>query len=85
MGDHNTQKIMTSNETHHTVAIADRIIYEGISFNISQKPRFKKVIDLTRNVSKFYQPPYRKLIYKDLLDVIHDQNMERNLILIKKE
>ena len=84
-GEHNTQKIMTSNETCPTVEIANPIISEGLSFNLAQKPRFKKVLDLARNVSKFYQPPNRKLISKDILDVIHDQNMERNLSLIKKE
>ena len=47
--------------------------------------RFKKVFYLERTVSKCYQPPNRNLISKDLLDVIHDQNMERNLSLIKKE
>ena len=48
-----------------------------------RKNRFKKVLDLARTVSKCYQPPNRKLISKDILDVIHDQNMERNLSLIK--
>ena len=85
MGDNNTPKILTSNETHLTVAIADLIISEGLSFNISQKPRFKKFLDLSRTVSKCYQPPNRKLTSKDLLDIIHDQNMEMNLILIEKE
>ena len=84
MGDNNTQKMMTSNETHLTVAIADLIISEGLSFNLYQKPRFKKVLELESTVSKFYQPPNRKLISKDILDVNHDQNMERNLILIEK-
>ena len=84
MGYNDTQKIMNSNETHLTVAITDLIISEGLSFNLSQKPRFKKVLDLARTVSKSYQHPNRKLVSKDLLDVIHDQNMERNLGLIKK-
>ena len=83
-GDTNSQKMMTSNETRLTVAIADLNISEGLSFNISQKPSFKKVLELARTVSKFYQPPNRKLISKDLLDVIHDQNTERNLSLIEK-
>ena len=85
MGDHNTQKMMTSNETRLTVAIADPIISEGVSFNIAQKPRLKKVIDLAINMSKYYQPPNRYLIPKDLLDLINNQIIERNLILIKKE
>ena len=85
MGDNNTEKMMTSNETRLTVAISDLIVSEGLSFNISQKPRFKKVLELARTVSKFQQPPNRELISKDLLDLIHDQNMERNLSLIKKE
>ena len=40
---------------------------------------------LAINVSKCYEPPNSKLISKDLLDEIHDQNMERNLNLIKRE
>ena len=84
MGDNSTQKMMASNETRLTVAIADLIISEGLSFNLSQKPRFKKVLELERTVSKCYQPPNIKLISKDLLDVIHDQNMEINLSLIEK-
>ena len=43
------------------------------------------MLELARTVSKCYQPPNRNLIYKDLLDVIHDQNMERNSSLIKKD
>ena len=82
-GDNNTQKMMTSNETHLTVAITDLIIPEGISLNISQKHMFKKIIDLARTVSKCYQPPNRELISKDLLGVIHNQNTESNLSLIK--
>ena len=76
---------MNSNETRLTIAIADLIISEGLSFNISQKTRFKKVLYLARTVSKCYQPQNRKLTCKDILDVIHDQNMERNLSLIKIE
>ena len=77
--------MMTSNETRLTVAIADLIISEGLSFNLSQKSRFKKVLELARTVSKSYQSPNRNLISKDILDVIHDQNMEKNLSLIEKE
>ena len=82
MEDNNTQKMMTSNETRLRFAMADLIISEGISLNLSQRPMFKKVIDLKRTVSKNYQPANRKLIFKDLLDVIHFQNMERKLSLI---
>ena len=85
MGDNNKQKMMTYNETSLIVAIVDLNISEVLSFNLSQKTRFKKVLGLARTVSKFYQPPNRKLISKDLLDVIHDQSMESNLILIEKE
>ena len=85
MGDNNTQKMMTYNETRLTVSISDLIIPEGLSFKLSQKPRLKKLLDLARNVSKCYQPPNRNIISKDILDVSHDRNTERNLILIKKE
>ena len=84
MGDNNTQKVTTSNKTCLTVATADLIITEGLYLNLSQKHWFNKVLDLEITLSKSYQHPNRNLIYKDLLDVIHDQNMERNLSLIKK-
>ena len=57
----NTQKMITSNETRLTVAIVGIIISEGLSFGLSQKPRFKKVLDLARSVSKHYQPPTESL------------------------
>ena len=44
MDDHNTHKIMTSNETRLKVTISDLIIFEGLSLNLFQKPRFNKVI-----------------------------------------
>ena len=76
---------MTSNETRLTLAISNLTIYEGISFSVYQKPRFKKVFDLARTMPKLYQPPNRKLTSKDLLGIIHDQNMESNLSSILKE
>ena len=85
MGDHNTQKMMNSNESRLIVAIYNLNIYEGISFNLAKKPRFKKVLDLARNVSKVCQTPNKNLIPKYLLDVTNYHNMECNLSLIKKE
>ena len=76
---------MTSKETRLTVAITNLVISKGLYFNISQKTRLKKVLDLERTVSKSYQPPNRNLISKDILDVINGQNMKRNLSLIKRE
>ena len=64
MRDNNTQKIMTSNEKRLAVPIADLIISEVLSFNLSQKHSFKKVLDLAGTVSKSYQPPNRNLISK---------------------
>ena len=84
MGDHNTHKMMNSNDTRLTVAIFYTTLSEDLSLNLAQKPRFKKVLDLARNVSNFDQPPNKNLISKDLLDVIHDQNMERNLSLVRE-
>ena len=83
--DHNTQKMMISNETRLTLEISDLIISEGLSFNLAQKPRFKKLLDFERKFSKCYQPPNRNIINKDLLDVIHDHNMVRNLRWINKD
>ena len=50
--DGNYQKPITSNETYLTIDIADIIISEVLSFNISQKPRFKKVLELEKKISK---------------------------------
>ena len=84
MGDNKTQNMMTSNEIHLTVAIADLIIYKGLSFNLAHKPRFKKLLGFSRTVSKSYQYLNRNMISEDICDVINDQIMERNLSLIKK-
>ena len=40
---------------------------------------------MSRNVSRTYIPPNRNIISKELLDVIHEQNMKSNLSMIKKE
>ena len=40
---------------------------------------------MSRNVSKTYIHTNRKLVSKELIDFIHEQNMERNLAMIKKE
>ena len=83
--DGNSQKLITSNEIHVTFDIADLIISELQSFNLSQKPIFKKVLDFSRNVSKTYIPPKRKFISKEIIHVLHEQKMKRNLEMIKKE
>ena len=70
--DGNAKKSMTSNETHINIAIADIIISEGLYFNIDQKPRLKKVLKLLENIYKTYILPNRKIIYKELLGVIHE-------------
>ena len=84
MGEHNTHNIITSNDIRRVVAISNIIISKDISFNLAQKTWFKRVVDLEINVSKGYHISNRNMISKYLLDVIHDHNMERNLILIKK-
>ena len=84
MGDHNTHKIMTSIETRLTVAISSPIISEGLSFSLAQKPCFKKVIDLAKNVKRL-STFKKQIVAKDIMDIIHDQNMQSNLSLIKKE
>ena len=84
--DGNSQKNkITSNETRLTIAVSDVIISEGLSLNIYQNKIFKKVLEFSRNVSKTYIRPDRKIISKELLDVIHEHNTKSNLAMIKKE
>ena len=83
--DGNSQISITSNDTRLTISISGIIISEGLFFNLSQKPRFNKLLELARNVSKNYAPPNIKLISKKLLDFIHGQNTKINLAMIKKE
>ena len=40
---------------------------------------------MSRNVSKTYITPNKKLISKELLDIIHEHNMKSNLAMIIKE
>ena len=75
---------MNSNETRLTLSIVRLIMPGGISFNLYQKLTFRKVLNLSRNMSKGYQPPNIYLISKDILDIIHDQKIVRNLCLMKK-
>ena len=50
--DGNSQKLITPNDTCLTIAIAYLIISKGLPFNLDQKPIFKKVLELSRNISK---------------------------------
>ena len=68
--------MISSSKTLLTVAIADLIISKGLSFNLYQKPWFEHFYRAI-NVSKGFNTSNRKLIPKDLLDVIHDQNMKK--------
>ena len=60
------QKLIISNETFLTISVANIIVSEIISFNISHKLIFKKVMELARNVSNTYTPPNRNLKSKKL-------------------
>ena len=39
---------------------------------------------MSRNVLKTYIPPNRKLVSKELIDIIHEHNMKSYLAMIKK-
>ena len=55
MGDHNAQKMMTSNETPLIVAIDDLVISEGLCFNLSQKPRLNCSFLLLIIIYEYYK------------------------------
>ena len=77
--------MITSNKTQLTIVIAYLTIYEGISLNIAQKNRFDKVLELAQTKSKDYISSNRKLIFKELLDLVDEQNMQMNLTVIQNE
>ena len=81
--DVNYQKPIISNETRLTIGIDDLIVLEILSFNISQKPIFEKLLELARNVCNAYITLNRNLISRGILDVIHEQNMKINLAMFK--
>ena len=83
--DSHYQKMITSNKTQLTIVIAYLTIYEGISLNIAQKNRFDKVLELAQTKSKDYISSNRKLIFKELLDLIDEQNTQMNLTVIQNE
>ena len=85
MGDHNTQKIITSNETHLIVKIYDLVISEGLYFNLSQKHRFKKVIDLAINAQKVVNLQTEQLYPRIFCMQLMIITWKVNLILIKIE
>ena len=60
--DESSQKLKTSNNTRLYITTVDLIISEGLPFNTSQKSRFRKVLELSGNVSRTYITPNRKLI-----------------------
>ena len=60
----NYQKLITSSYTSLTIKISYFIISEGLPFNPAQRPIFKKVLELLRNVSKTYIPPNINLVSK---------------------
>ena len=59
------------------------LLYQIYCPLILLKTQVQKVLDLERDLSKGYNPPNRKLISRDILDVIHEQNMKRNLSMIR--
>ena len=71
------KKLITSNDTCLIIVIADIIISEVLPFNLSQKPIFNKVPELSRNAFKTYITPNRNIISKEPLDIIYEQNMKR--------
>ena len=52
---------------------------------MTKKPWIKNILDLARNISKCFNILNRKIISKDTLDAINDQNIQRKLNMINKE
>ena len=67
--DGNSQRPISSNETRLTIDIYDIIILEGLFFNLSQKPGFKKLMEFASNISKNYIHTNRNLIFKHQMDL----------------
>lgn len=68
-----------------TMAIADFVHANGLSFSIVEKPRFEKMLSLARFVGGNYKLPSRKAVSGELLDLNYRKYLERNKEELMKE
>jgi len=74
-----------SAESQLTIAIADLIHSRGLPFSLSEDPKFKKMLALARNVPLNYNPPGRKRVAGDLLDLNYESYIDKNMKLLMNE
>jgi hypothetical protein len=60
------------------MAITDMIHSCGLPFRLSSNIKFRRVLNLARNVPSNYCPPGRNQVATELLDINYDLYMERN-------
>jgi len=72
-----------SNDSKLTMAVADLIQSLGLPFSLASSPKFHKMLDLAKTCTKKFQPPHRRQIAGELLDLNYDAYMEKNMNLIK--
>jgi hypothetical protein len=65
-------------ESRLTMAIADMIHSCGLPFSLSSNMKFRRVLNLARNVPTTYRPPGRNQLATELLDINYDTYMDKN-------
>ena len=63
-------------DTKLTMAIADFIHSCGLPFRLASHPKFRKLIQLSRNIGSKFKYPSRNQIATELLDINYDLYME---------
>ncbi len=68
-----------------TMAIADLIHSHGLPFSLASDAKFRKVLQLAKNVTSKYEPPGRNQVATDLLDLNYNTYVAKNMALLTKD
>lgn len=74
-----------SGQAKLTAAIVDFIYSLGLPFNIADNHYFRRVITLSKCVTKDYKPPNRKSVGGNLLQVTYEKKMQQVMDSLQKQ
>ena len=77
---------ITSNAAQLTdIAIADLIMSNALSFSLSKDPKFRRVLEVAKNLGPNYKTPDRRAIGGKLLDSLYRSGFEDQLQSLRQE